>query len=999
MIRRIQITNDLLDVIKSCPSGVIDDIYKIEYYIQGCNTVYDAKFTKEGDCLKVVLPSSELEKLENGILMRRAYYKVSDSSYPDGYYNLTFEDNMNVWLGGESSDPYERQYVTEKDLNKTLEDYALKTEVPSLDGYATQEWVESKGYVTAETLPEGIATESWVTSQGYLTEHQSLDGYATEEWVNAHGYLTTHQPIKTVNNQSLIGEGNIDISGMTPTQEAAIAPLMNPEEGIIVHTVYKPNVLVENKDLYLGYQWAEHQSEIDGDFYCINDGKIFKFNKKTYIYDKLNDSYIPFNYNILWKDNSGRYYVGNDSQIDMNTLQLTPVDLKLYSFQNDRARSNIWKGQYGIYQLSDRPQKFDEDNQRFVDWPNVNITEGYALEFIASYFGKYSFTYEGHIIMVYDDGSMWEMTEYEDHIDIDKVDNPYFPVEYNGTILQGNRLFNSNGILYYFGSNISKPLKLVNGNWVEFSIYDKYGSELYYDGSYYPGIFYGNILLGGCFYNNLEYFYFVNLSSEDVEYTIWQNVNTVAVDLDSQQAIRGFKSFQNGASINSLSVEIVNAASNSTSFNLNNNRITANSIEITSPAVTVNNKPIADKTDVVLNSTELPYGFFKSETINVENSVQIMNEQSNHFRTHTGRWIAYYNGGYYEFNGTGFQLVKSDVPNMYNYSNAFVVVTPNMTFYNYNGYTYIWDDINSTFIQVCDNLGDEQWVYWWDGTNLRHRGDHKLVNTNDTWKWVEDTINDYISGMYHYVNSRVIILTIGDNKVLEYNPSNKTYTQLGYYTPWTDTSFTVGNDIIWPWNGQEYRVLDLSKVTQGGDNYIYKSTSIPWSEYNNVHIEFQGHLWYGVSGYSYVYQYCYDINYEKPEVPATDGEYVLTGTRDGDSVTYSWETAQGGGSTPDLSSYATKTWVTEQGYLTEHQDLSSYALKSEIPSLTGYATKTWVTEQGYLTEHQSLADYATQSWATSQFLEESKIWTGSQSAWDALTSSQKASYTIALITE
>ena len=197
MIRRIQITNDLLDVIKSCPSGVIDDIYKIEYYIQGCNTVYDAKFTKEGDCLKVVLPSSELEKLESGILMRRAYYKVSDSSYPDGYYNLTFEDNMNVWLGGESSDPYERQYITDKELNDTLEGYALKTEVPSLDGYATESWVESKGYVTAETLPEGIATESWVTSQGYLTEHQSLEGYATESWVESKGYLTEHQDLSS----------------------------------------------------------------------------------------------------------------------------------------------------------------------------------------------------------------------------------------------------------------------------------------------------------------------------------------------------------------------------------------------------------------------------------------------------------------------------------------------------------------------------------------------------------------------------------------------------------------------------------------------------------------------------------------------------------------------------------------------------------------------------------------------------------------------------------
>ena len=648
--------------------------------------------------------------------------------------------------------------------------------------------------------------------------------------------------------------------------------------------------------------------------------------------------------------------------------------------------------------MSSTPQKFDEENQRFVDWPNVNITEGYDLGNIASYFGLQSFTYEGHIIMVYNDGSMWEMTEYEDHIDIDKVDNPYFPVEYNGNQLQnGNRYLITNGILYYFGSNISKPLKLVNGNWVEFSIYGEDGSEYTNNNGYYPGIFCGDILLGGNLFNYVDYFSFINLSSEDVEYTIWQNVNTVVVDLKSNQKIIGPKHFEN-AYITDLNIQNIYSLNNYTRFELNKNYTTANSIEITSPIVNVNNIPIADKTDAVVNSTELPYGYLKSETINVENSgLYIEVYQFNHFRTHTGRWIAYYNGGYYEFNGTGFQLVKSDVPNMYNYNNAFVVVTPNMTFYNYNNYTYIWDDINSTFIQVCNNLGNEGWVYWWDGTNLRHRGDHKLVNTNDTWEWVEDTINDYISGMYHYVNSRVIILTLNDTRVFEYNPSNKTYTQLGYYTSWTDTSFTVGNDILWPYNAAEYRVLDLSKVTQEGDTFIDKSTSIPWSEYNNVHIEFQGHLWYGIGGYTY--RYCYDINYEKPEVPATDGEYVLTGTRDGDSVTYSWETAQGGGSTPDLSSYATKTWVTEQGYLTEHQDLSSYALKSEIPSLTGYATKNWVQSQNYLTEHQSLDGYATQSWATSQFLEESKIWTGTQSAWDALTSSQKASYTIALITE
>ena len=239
MIRRIQTTNDLLDVIKSCPSGVIDDIYKIEYYIQGFDTVYEAEFTHEGDCLKVVLPSSELEKLESGILMRRAYYKVSDSSYPDGYYNLTFEDNMNVWLGsGESSDPYERQYVTEKDLNETLEGYALKTEVPSLDGYATQEWVESKGYVTAETLPEGIATESWVTSQGYLTEHQDLSGYALKSEIpDVSGYVQETN-LKTINGESLVGEGDIVIQTTAENIEcgpvsSGLFNFSNVNEGLI----------------------------------------------------------------------------------------------------------------------------------------------------------------------------------------------------------------------------------------------------------------------------------------------------------------------------------------------------------------------------------------------------------------------------------------------------------------------------------------------------------------------------------------------------------------------------------------------------------------------------------------------------------------------------------------------------------------------------------------------------------------------------------------------
>lgn len=46
---------------------------------------------------------------------------------------------------------------------------------------------------------------------------------------------------------------------------------------------------------------------------------------------------------------------------------------------------------------------------------------------------------------------------------------------------------------------------------------------------------------------------------------------------------------------------------------------------------------------------------------------------------------------------------------------------------------------------------------------------------------------------------------------------------------------------------------------------------------------------------------------------------------------------------------------------TYNTDKSTFALKSEIPSLDNYATEEWVEEQGYLTEHQDISNLATKS--------------------------------------
>ena len=123
--------------------------------------------------------------------------------------------------------------------------YATKEEIPSLEGYATEKWVNSKGYLTSHQSLADYATKEQLSTKAdkehthllkditdyvapnlsiYATKEEipSLEGYATEEWVESKGYLTSHQDLtdyakktelKTINGQSLIGSGDITIEG------------------------------------------------------------------------------------------------------------------------------------------------------------------------------------------------------------------------------------------------------------------------------------------------------------------------------------------------------------------------------------------------------------------------------------------------------------------------------------------------------------------------------------------------------------------------------------------------------------------------------------------------------------------------------------------------------------------------------------------------------------------------------------------------------------------
>ena len=128
MIRRITKNNDLKDIIRSIPSDVINNINEVRYYVYGYENKFIApEFTQEGDILKVIIPAEDLETLPDGLLYRQCFYNKADVDYPDGVYNLSITDNLELWIYSKENSvqpPIGSNYLQEDDL-KTINGESL----------------------------------------------------------------------------------------------------------------------------------------------------------------------------------------------------------------------------------------------------------------------------------------------------------------------------------------------------------------------------------------------------------------------------------------------------------------------------------------------------------------------------------------------------------------------------------------------------------------------------------------------------------------------------------------------------------------------------------------------------------------------------------------------------------------------------------------------------------------------------------------------------------
>lgn len=174
--------------------------------------------------------------------------------------SLLGEGNIEIQGGGTvdsslsttSENPVQNKVITNA-LNGKQDagDYALKSEIPDVSGLATKEELADKldtatynsekaNFATKEELANKVdasaiadmATQTWVTSQGYLTEIPSeyvTDSELTEALAGKadssalagkQDTLVSGTNIKTINGESILGSGNIEISSGGPVDTA-----------------------------------------------------------------------------------------------------------------------------------------------------------------------------------------------------------------------------------------------------------------------------------------------------------------------------------------------------------------------------------------------------------------------------------------------------------------------------------------------------------------------------------------------------------------------------------------------------------------------------------------------------------------------------------------------------------------------------------------------------------------------------------------------------------
>lgn len=172
--------------------------------IQDCNSFVAKFYTDNIDnsavCLKLndeltnvkieenadycLINSTDLAKMKDGVLFFNISYSVTDESYSDGLFNNVIAGNTNYYISLNNSG--ENDYYTKEEIDQKLDEITVGGEIDLSNYYKKSE---------VDNLLNDKANKSELTTK----QDQLVSG------IN----------IKTINNQSILGGGNIEIQAST----------------------------------------------------------------------------------------------------------------------------------------------------------------------------------------------------------------------------------------------------------------------------------------------------------------------------------------------------------------------------------------------------------------------------------------------------------------------------------------------------------------------------------------------------------------------------------------------------------------------------------------------------------------------------------------------------------------------------------------------------------------------------------------------------------------
>ena len=199
--------------------------------IQDCNSFVAKFYTDNIDnsavCLKLndeltnikieenadycLINSSDLSKMKDGVLFFQISYSVADPAYSDGLFNNTIVGNTNYYINLNNSG--ENDYYTKEEIDEKLDEIVAGGEIDLSNYYKKSE---------VDNLLNTKADKSELSTK----QDTLISG------VN----------VKTINNQSILGGGNIEIQ--TSTGETDLSDYYTKEE---INSTFATVSQVENK--------------------------------------------------------------------------------------------------------------------------------------------------------------------------------------------------------------------------------------------------------------------------------------------------------------------------------------------------------------------------------------------------------------------------------------------------------------------------------------------------------------------------------------------------------------------------------------------------------------------------------------------------------------------------------------------------------------------------------------------------------------------------------